>query len=181
MSGPMPRLPEIAPDHPHLLDLLLFMVGGVSCAILAERVAAIGEPEGRAVPRLAELLGIPPAEPREPARTLRFAGVAADSGDCIEVQVEEPLSLRQIPVAAIHPLPPLIGATCALPCVRALASLPEHDGLTCTLLLDPRHFPTIVGPTDGLGGASNPRADAGAGMPARLLGPMYRRATRRRS
>lgn len=129
--------PETAHDPPRALELLLFAVGGLRCAILAERVVAIGVPQGRVVPRLAKLLGVPPADRPGAARTLRFAEVAADSGCCIEVEVEEPLDLRQIPASAIHPLPTLIGTTCALPCVRALASLPEPDGPSCALLIDP--------------------------------------------
>ncbi|NCA69814.1 MAG: hypothetical protein EOM91_06850 [Sphingobacteriia bacterium] len=142
MSGSMPLAPAFAPAPARALDLLLFAVGGLRCAISAEHIVAIGAPRGRAVPRLSQLLGIPRAQLPGAARILRFTSIAADSASCIEIQVEEPLSLCQIPLAAIHPLPPLIGATCALRCVRALASLAEQDGLTtCVLLLDPRQPP----------------------------------------
>ena len=59
------------------------------------------------------------------------------------VRVEEPVEIRRVPTAPLHPLPGLMAATSALPCVRGLALWEDGRAEDLAILLDLRWLPGL--------------------------------------
>ena len=137
------------------IDLVVFNLGATRFAVDSEQIRGIADPaetpDARA-PALADLLGL--ARASSPTSTdtqgscerlLRFRsgprGEARDASQTEGVRIGEPISLRRVPFDAIHPLPELMQALSALPCVRGLVALSTTNADDLAILLDPRRFP----------------------------------------
>ncbi|QVL48083.1 MAG: hypothetical protein KFB96_20930 [Thiocapsa sp.] len=136
------------------IDLVVFSLGALRFAVLAEGIRGIADPAetpNTQAPALADLLGLARAssavsahtqESRE--RVLRFRHTAqagaSDGTQTPGVRIEEPISLWRAPVDAIHPLPALMEVLSELPCVRGLVTLSTTNADDLAILLDPRRL-----------------------------------------
>ncbi len=136
------------------IDLVVFSVGALRFAVLAEGIRGIADPAetpNTQAPALADLLGLARASCPASARThgsrerlLRFRHTSQDGADGTQtpgVRIEEPISLWRAPVDAIHPLPALMEVLSELPCVRGLVTLSTTNADDLAILLDPRRLP----------------------------------------
>uniref|UniRef100_UPI0035945DA1 hypothetical protein n=1 Tax=Thiocapsa sp. TaxID=2024551 RepID=UPI0035945DA1 len=74
-------------------------------------------------------------------RLLRVRRDAGHRTATFDVRVEEPVALCRTPIGAVHPLPALMAALSALPCVRGVVRLSIGDADDLAILLDPRRLP----------------------------------------
>ncbi|EGV20072.1 hypothetical protein [Thiocapsa marina] len=137
------------------IDLVLFNLGALRFAVDSEQIRGIADPAETPdvqAPALADLLGLAHARSatspdthgsRE--RLLRFRNgprdAAQDASQTGGMRIGEPISLRHVPFDAIHPLPALMEALSALPCVRGMVALSTTNADDLAILLDPRRFP----------------------------------------
>jgi hypothetical protein len=133
------------------IDLVVFSVGALRFAVVSElirSVADLAETPDTQAPALADLLGL--ARPSGPVsarmhgsreRLVRFRHTLRDGAQDSGMRIEEPVSLRRVPIDAIHPLPALLEALSALPCVRGLVALSAPSSEDFAILLDPRRLP----------------------------------------
>lgn len=123
-----------------VLAVVLFSVGGWRAGVEARQVrglrpTAAGTPEGE----LAAALGLLPTAGSPVAGqclTLKRAGQDKDK----EIRVDSPVDLVSLPVAAIHPLPPLLAARSRLSGLRALAIRLDQGEKSLALLFDADMF-----------------------------------------
>jgi hypothetical protein len=113
------------------IEMVCFQAGNHRCAIEARLVlgsrAAPAGAAGAAAPAVEARFGLPeaPAGPRQVLMLRQPAGSEFAVGPAIE--------LRRFAFAAIHPLPPLIAARCAVRGLKGLAI----EGRDLVLLVDP--------------------------------------------
>ncbi|SDW83246.1 hypothetical protein [Thiocapsa roseopersicina] len=133
------------------IDLVVFGVGALRFAVVSKLIRSIADPADTPetqAPALADLLGL--ARPSCPVsarthgsreRLVRFRHTLRDGAQDSGMRIEEPVSLRRVPIDAIHPLPALVEALSALPCVRGLVALSAPNAEDFAILLDPRRLP----------------------------------------
>ena len=139
------------------LELVVFSLCGLRFAVESTQVRGISDGDDASVPALADLLRIgrvqtptPPGPCRVTReRVLRLRSLSQSGDVPLVVRVEEPLSLRRLPAARLHPLPSLIAASSVLPCVRALVLPGDAWADDFTILLDLRCWPGAEQPQFG--------------------------------
>ncbi len=109
------------------IPVVRFCIAGVRLAIPAGAVAAMAL-EGEAAGSVEDLLGLAP-DGKTPSRILTLRIHGADTN----IRVPGEVTMRDLPVDAIHPLPDLVRARIGLRGVAALAL--EDDGVI--LVIDP--------------------------------------------
>ncbi|CRI64148.1 hypothetical protein THIOKS11760005 [Thiocapsa sp. KS1] len=150
--NPMERTREIVQED-NGIALLSFSVGTLRFAVEAIHIRSIPDPDRSretTAPALADLLGPTPARASAlgPLRTggsrerlLRVNRAAGQRTATFDVRVEEPVALCRTPIGALYPLPALMAALSALPCVRGVVRLSIGDADDLAILLDPRRLP----------------------------------------
>jgi hypothetical protein len=118
------------------VELVLFHWDGQAFGIQARQVRALEPARETGAPSIGDLLGLPPASAVEPQGPQRLLWVVGPHG-VQPIRVQEPVSQVSLPVANIHPLPPLLTARLRLPWVRALAYRPDGAAGTLIVILDP--------------------------------------------
>jgi hypothetical protein len=135
------------------IALLIFSVGALRFAVESIHVRSIADPDrsrDTTAPALADLLGLAPARAsalgllrtagsRE--RLLRVNQAAGHRTATLDVRVEEPVALCRPPIGALYPLPALMAALSAMPCVRGVVRLSPGDADDLAILIDPRRLP----------------------------------------
>ena len=113
------------------LQVVSFIAGGYRFAVEAARVRSQlpCTQDGTAL-RVEQLFGLPAGEESENARILVIKHAPAD----YSMRVSEPVTLSELSLDALHPLPDLLAARCTLKGVRALST--ESDGITVLIDLD---------------------------------------------
>jgi hypothetical protein len=139
--NPMERTREIVQED-NGIALLSFSVGTLRFAVEAIHIRSISDPDRSretTAPALADLLGPTPARASAlgPLRT----GGSRERTATFDVRVEEPVALCRTPIGALYPLPALMAALSALPCVRGVVRLSIGDADDLAILLDPRRLP----------------------------------------
>lgn len=123
------------------LDLVLFHVGGLTCAVEASLVAELRD--ARTAPpaiALAELLDLAPASSGDAPNQARQLCVLQGHRERW-FAIDEPVRHQYAPAATLHPLPPLVAARCRIPYVRAVALFETRDAEALAIILDPRRLP----------------------------------------
>lgn len=111
----------------HSLELVCFHVGIWRMGVVASQVSgALRDEQG--IP-IEQLLHLPPG-----SAAGRQSLVIRQSGTPLLVAVDRPVDLITLPVAAIHPLPPLLAARTRLHGLRALAMMPGQPSYLILLL-----------------------------------------------
>lgn len=112
------------------LDVVLFAAGGWCVGVEARQVRGSRPAPTTAVTgEIEALLGLPPV----PAQTQQSITLKQSQQDR-DILVGGPVELVSLPIAAIHPLPPLLAARTTLHGLRALVLPP--DAATVLLLFD---------------------------------------------
>lgn len=112
------------------LEVVLFTVGGWNVAVEARQVRGSRPAQASAISgEIEALLGLPPV----PAQTKQSITLKQPQQDQ-EILVGGPVELISLPVATIHPLPPLLAARTSLHGLRALVLPPTVA--TVLLLFD---------------------------------------------
>lgn len=126
--------PVLAAHAPDTLEIVAFTIGGHRVGIEARQVratrrAVAGE---SGYPSIESLVGMPPHCGQDIARQLL---VFKNQGADIALDVAAPAQLKNLELAAICPLPPLIAARHRFHGLRALAL--EADGVRLLLDIQP--------------------------------------------
>ncbi len=125
-----------------MLAVVLFSAGGWRVGIEARQVRS-SRPASESGPsgELAAALGLPAVagSPLGSPLNRQFLTLKRPEQDK-EILVDAPVDLLKLPVAAIHPLPPLLAARTHLRGLRALAIRSDADEEALTLLFDADTF-----------------------------------------
>ena len=116
------------------LAVVLFTAGGCRVGLEAARVAELCQSSSAAdIDDFEALFGLtPPAKAHQPPpQAMRLRETRTD------ILVRGPVELVQLPVARIHPLPPLLAARTGLRGLYALAILEDAGEYSLVLLFDP--------------------------------------------
>ena len=126
------------------LAIVLFSVDGWRVGVEARQVCGSRPAQTGALSgELAAALGLPALTSGAVDRqylSLRRWAQDKEIKEIKEILVDAPVDLVSLPVAAIHPLPPLLAARTSLRGLRALAIRPDADEQTLTLLFDANTF-----------------------------------------
>ncbi|KIM00305.1 hypothetical protein CCC_03093 [Paramagnetospirillum magnetotacticum MS-1] len=116
-------------SDPASLPVVIFPAAGNRFALPARQVAAMLSVESTVTdaPAIEDLLGLP-----RTARATCMLRLRTGDGD-VSALVSGEVSLSELPVESIHPLPPLIEASSQLRGLSAIA----HDDSGMILLVDP--------------------------------------------
>lgn len=124
------------------LDVVMFSAGGWHVGFEARHVRsarpAAAEASSKASGEIETLLGLPPSPgPSSSPQWLDLRQSAEDK----QILVAGPVELRTLPVASIHPLPPLLAARSQLNGLRALVlqENTEQVGLLFDVPIMPNH------------------------------------------
>lgn len=119
------------------LDMVVFSAAGWRIGIEAGRVrdAHPAPAEQRTERNAIEVLLGPVAVTNPPAERRQCLSLKRQAIDQ-KMMVDGPVELLSLPVASIHPLPPLLAARTQLPGLRALALHSAPDGQKLSLLFD---------------------------------------------
>jgi len=119
--------------RPAALAVVLFSAGGWRIGIEACRVrGSAPAPQASGARAVETLLGIAPLPDDGHARqSLRLKREDGDQ----EIQVDGPVELVELPVAAIQPVPPLVVSRSRLPGLRALVLPPPGEAAASPILL----------------------------------------------
>lgn len=125
------------------LPIVSLRLGSLHIALEAARVQGMSTcPPDVPLPTLEALLGLPAPTANAHLRRCLHLRPNPPRATPVCLSVPAPLSLQQLPIHTIAPLPPLLATCCHLPGLRALAWHPE--GLL--LLLDvQRLLPAVLG------------------------------------
>lgn len=116
------------------LEVVLFTAGGWRVGFAAGHVRGARPADaGAEIGEIESLLGLPPGAAANRAAPQWLA--LKQEGRDREILVDGPVELAALPVAAIHPLPPLLAARSTLHGLRALVLGP--DDRQAALLFDP--------------------------------------------
>ena len=130
-------------DGSSSLPIVSLRLGSLHIALEAARVQGMSTcPPDVPLPTLEALLGLPAPTANTHLRRCLHLRPNPPRATPVCLSVPAPLSLQQLPIHTIAPLPPLLATCCHLPGLRALAWHPE--GLL--LLLDVRRLlPAVLG------------------------------------
>ncbi len=125
---------------PEWLDVVLFSVCDWRVGFEAHRIRSSSRaPAGTLGNSMEARLGFSPCAPKvsaTPSQCLLIKSADDDAKGDTEILVDGPVDLVCLPVAAIHPLPPLLAARTRLHGLRALAINPETVARPVVLLFD---------------------------------------------
>jgi hypothetical protein len=129
---------ETAPYAPALAELL----GLAPAATPGPRERLLRLKTGRAAgPEPAKSTGPEAATERTAARDASTWDSSTRESSPRNVRIQEPVSLLHCPVEALYPMPALVTALCALPCLRGLVGLDPTNPEEVAILLDPGRLP----------------------------------------
>lgn len=132
-------------EGPEGLDVVLFSVSGWRVGFEAHRIRASSlAPVGSLGDGIEARLGFSPGAPKVSATSsqlLLIKNADDDAKGDTEILVDGPVDLVCLPVAAIHPLPPLLIARTQLHGLRAIALEPGTVVTQIVLLFDTTCWP----------------------------------------
>lgn len=131
---------ETAPCAPALAELLGLAPAPAATPGPRERLLRL-KPRRTAGPEPVKTTGLEAATERTAARDASTRDASTLDSSTTNVRIQEPVSLLHCHIDALYPMPALVTALCALPCLRGLVSLDATNPEEVAILLDPGRLP----------------------------------------